>query len=163
MNFKLKKLGKIPLPKGIASRYLDMINKRAIVIRQLSQQNISDVDKEELSSRLEKHVGIKTYEYDESSLLAYRRVSEHSDDWNLVRHNNRMVSPGFVHVVLSGSCDLRVGKSHQTFKRGDVFIMNPNVPHEVTSRTLCMTYCWTVPLYESIKSSVATVRARSQQ
>lgn len=149
MNIKLIKVGTMPLPRGIAKKYIHDINKKTIRRWSISQQNLHEGDALDLGKRLAKIFGISSTQ--EGSLLAFKKVDPHDDDWNPVRSGYRYVAPGFLHVVLSGSCDLVVCSKRDSFKRGDVFLMNPNVTHEVTSKTLCMTYCWTVPLHQTLK------------
>ena len=149
MNFKLKKAGTMPLPRGIAKRYIHNINKKTMRRWSISQQDLHEEDALDLGERLAKNFGISNTQ--EGSLLAFKKVEPHDDDWGSVRSGSKYVAPGFIHVVLSGSCDLVVGNKRDSFKRGDVFLMNPNVTHEVTSKTLCMTYCWTVPLHQTLK------------
>lgn len=147
MRFNLIKAGRIPLPKGIAKRSAQFVNPIAIERRGVSQTEPKGDDVRAIKARLTKLLGVDmSTDFDrEDSLLAYRSVEPHDDDWRRVRVLGKDYAPAFLHVVLQGSFELRVGTVRATFRRGDVFYLNPNVTHEVRAKRLCMSYCFTRP------------------
>ncbi len=85
-------------------------------------------------------------DYSESPcFLAFRDVVKHNDDWEQVRYKKRDVAPAFWHVVLKGRATIKMGRKKLDVKKGDVFVMNPNIDHEVTSSSFCTTLVTTVP------------------
>ena len=84
----------------------------------------------------------------EDSVLWYRAVRRHTDDWLSQRFEGmpRSCAVAFLHVCIQGTTRLRVSNETLTLSRGDVFLLNPNTYHEVLSSTLCCTLCYVVPL-----------------
>ena len=142
---KLQHLGKVSLPRGVAASGLKTLNKTALRIRELSQGELDAGFSETIKKRLRSMVGDALNWVSQESLLIYRKVGRHSDDWPKTRYKKKWVATAFLHVVLSGRCDIKAGNKTLSVKRGDVFLLNPNTQHEVTSSTLCMTYCLDVP------------------
>ena len=142
---KLKHLGKVSLPRGCAASGMATLNKTQLRYRGLSQTVLDSRFADEIKHRLSEIASEALKWVSQESLLIYRKVGAHSDEWDDVRYKKRFVAPAFLHVVLSGRCDIRAGQKALSVKRGDVFLLNPNVQHEVVSSTLCMTYCLDVP------------------
>ena len=90
----------------------------------------------------------------DTGYLAFRQVDRHKDDWPHVRFNENgpRKAAGFLHVCIGGHATIKSGKKVLTVKRGDVFSLNPNAWHSVTSETLCVTICFTTPRAELTKS-----------
>lgn len=157
MPLRLVKMGRIALPRGIAGRYRKSLKVQSLRHRGVLQIEMDGTDADQMASRLRqafgKNVLGRRYPSElEVSILAYKAVEEHDDDWGKV-HDTRgkLVAPAFLHVVLSGTCTLRVGTVSMVMCRGDVFLMNPNIKHEVTSKSLCMTYVIVVPSAETLR------------
>ena len=142
---KLQHLGKVSLPRGVAASGLKTLNKTALRIRELSQGELDAGFSETIKKRLRSMAGDALNWASQESLLIYRKVGRRSDDWPKTRYKKKWVATAFLHVVLSGRCDINAGNKTLSVKRGDVFLLNPNTQHEVTSSTLCMTYCLDVP------------------
>jgi hypothetical protein len=144
-------VGRIPLPRGIGARGMATLNRLSLRSTHISQDDAPHEDEQKLKIKLTAIIGDLTNIMTNTGILIYRKVPEHKDDWEKVRYKNHMVAPAFLHVVLKGRCDIRVGKKKASFKRGDVFLMDPNVLHEVTSSSLCVTYVSAVPMAATIK------------
>lgn len=152
MNFKLRYVGNLRVPRGVVGQFrrrLDHFGMRNLELRQI---HVDDVGLSEMWNLLSASFGADVPPGGEASVLEYRSVGEHDDDWSTVLDSRKnWVAPGFLHVVLSGSCVVRCGRVKRAFKRGDVFLLNPNARHEVPSKTLCMTYTVVVPAHEMLK------------
>ena len=144
-------VGRIPLPRGIGARGMATLNRLSLRSTHISQDDAPHEDEQKLKIKLTAIIGDLTNIMTNTGILIYRKVPEHKDDWEKVRYKNHMVAPAFLHVVLKGRCEIRVGKKKASFKRGDVFLMDPNVLHEVTSSSLCVTYVSAVPMAATIK------------
>ena len=152
MTFHLFRIGQLPLPRGIAARGFATLDKLALNRRGLSQTELSAEDEQHLRGRLHRATGdLMTHAGRHTNLLAFRAVEEHDDGWEDMRFKGRMVATAFLHVVLAGRFELRVGRKKMAFRRGDVFFMNPNVRHEVITKSLCLTYCAEVPGVAALK------------
>ena len=145
------------MPRGIAGRYRQRLKLQSLRHKGVLQIEMHDADADQMASRLRQAFGknILGYLYPrglEISVLAYKSVEEHDDDWGKVQDTRgKLVDPAFLHVVLSGRCTLRVSTVSMDMCRGDVFLMNPNIKHEVTSKSLCMTYAIVVPAAETLR------------
>ena len=144
-------LGRMTLPRGISARGMATLDRLSLRSTQVSQNDAPHEDEKKLKIKLTAIIGDLTNIMTNTGILIYRKVPEHKDDWDKVFYKNHRVAPAFLHVVLKGRCDIRVGKTRASFKRGDVFLMNPNVLHEVTSRSLCVTYVSAVPMAATLK------------
>jgi hypothetical protein len=127
------------------------LNRLLLRSTHISQDDAPHEDEQKLKTKLTAIIGDLTNIMTSTGILIYRKVPEHKDDWEKVFYKNNRVAPAFLHVVIKGRCDIRVGKTRASFKRGDVFLMNPNVLHEVTSSSLCVTYVSAVPMAETLK------------
>lgn len=78
------------------------------------------------------------------SVLGFKNVDEHTDWWPAVKVKGQWYRSFFLHWVLTGKFELKVGKEVATFKKGDVFAMNPNVKHFVKTPLTCVTMCKTI-------------------
>lgn len=143
--FKLTYLGAIQIPRGAVSAGLKTISKTLLERRELSQSTLDEKFSKQLKNSLKQIAGEAINWISQESLLIYKKVGEHIDDWGKTKYKNRLVSTAFLHVVLHGSCEIKSGSKMLMVKKGDVFLLNPNAMHEVTSSTLCMTYCLDVP------------------
>lgn len=152
MNFKLRYVGHMRVPRQITDKYSTILARSSYRSLELRQAYINDTDRLAMWCLLSSLLGDGMPSGVEASVLEYRQVGEHDDDWSTVLDSrNNWVEPGFLHLVLSGSCVVRCGKTERAFKRGDVFLLNPNVPHEVPSKTRCMTYTVVVPAHEVLR------------
>lgn len=153
MRFNLRCIGRIKVPRGFVGKYRVMLDRFSMKNLELRQVHIEDAGRLEMWNLLSGSFGNRVPQGVDASVLEYRSVGQHNDDWSTVLDaQKRWVAPGFLHVVLSGSCVVRCGGVTHAFKRGDVFLLNPNVAHEVTSKTLCMTYTVVVPAYEMLQA-----------
>lgn len=144
-------IGRITLPRGIGARGMATLNRLSLRSTHISQDDAPHEDEQKLKTKLTAIIGDLTNIMTSTGILIYRKVPEHKDDWGKVFYKNHRVAPAFLHVVIKGRCDIRVGKTRASFKRGDVFLMDPNVLHEVTSSSLCVTYVSAVPMKATIK------------
>lgn len=152
MNFKLRYVGRMRVPRRVTDKYFHILSRFARRNLELRQAHIDDADRLDMWSLLSGAFGDGMPPGVDASVLEYRQVGQHDDDWNTVLDSRKKwVAPGFLHLVLSGSCVVRCGGVEQAFKRGDVFLLNPNVPHEVPSKTRCMTYTVVVPAHEVLR------------
>lgn len=157
MNFRLAKLCNIALPRGIVGRYRQRFKMQSFRHKDVLQLEMDDADADQMATLLRQALGKNVLGCREPRglevcVLAYKAVEEHDDDWDKVQDTRgKWVSPAFLHVVLSGTCTLRVGKVSMDMCRGDVFLMNPNIRHEVASKTLCMSYTVVVPAAETLR------------
>ena len=152
MRFNLRCIGRVRVPRCFVQKYRRMIDLSAMKYFEVDQVRVEDADRNEMWGLLSDAFGAGVPLGVEGSVLAYKEVGEHNDDWHTVQDARKnWVAPGFLHVVLSGSCVLRCGGVTRSFKRGDVFLLNPNVAHEVTSKTLCVTYTVVVPAHEALR------------
>ena len=145
--FKLTYLGAIQIPRGAVYAGLKTLSKTLLERRELSQSTLDEKFSKQLKNSLKQIAGQAINWISQESLLIYKKVGEHVDDldWGKTEYKNRRVSTAFMHVVLHGSCEIKSGSKILRVKKGDVFLLNPNAMHEVTSSTLCMTYCLDVP------------------
>lgn len=149
MNFRLLKLGHIQIPQGIVSKYRRLIHTSGKEYGGVDQVPSQEEDCLALRHKLAKVFKINVPVGEPASVLSYRSVEIHNDDWDSLQDaRKRLVAPGFLHVVLSGQCVVRSGTKIGHYSRGDVFLLNPNVLHEVPSKTHCMTYTEVVPAHE---------------
>jgi len=147
MRFNIIHLGRINIERGIVSKYRGSVDKSRIAYREADQFSMDADDEDEIFRRLA-DVQVVCPIHD-GSILAYRNVGWHSDDWDKCANSRgKWVAPGFLHVMLSGECEITVGRKTITARRGDVFLLNPNVIHMVRTNRLCMTYTSVVPAYE---------------
>jgi hypothetical protein len=144
-------IGRITLPRGIGARGMATLNRLSLRSTKISQEDAQEDDEKKVKDRLDAIIGDLTNTMTSTGILIYRKVPEHKDDWEKVFYKNHRVAPAFLHVVLKGRCDIRVGKNKASFKRGDVFLMDPNVLHEVTSSSLCVTYVSAMPMAATLK------------
>lgn len=157
MNLRLVKIGRIALPRGIVGRYRQRIKVQSFRHNEALQLEMDDADADQMAALLRHALGKNVLGCREPRglevcVLAYKAVGEHDDDWDKVQDTRgKWVAPAFLHVVLSGRCTLRVGAVSMDMCRGDVFLMNPNIKHEVTSKSLCMTYTIVVPAAETLR------------
>ena len=67
--------------------------------------------------------------------LYFKSVEAHKDEmWEY-----KGIQPYFIHQVIKGSFDLVTHDRTITYKRGDVFYMNPQARHEVRTNQTCIT------------------------
>lgn len=113
---------------------------------------------------MDKYIDISSCDLDEVSVLVFKDVELHHDDWQDQYFNGRPYAPIFFHTVLSGGGKLRVGKNEYEIKRGDVFGMNPNVKHAFKSNGgLCITACITGCRKHIKKNSLGSAAQQRQK
>lgn len=151
MNFKLLRVGTIRAPQDLTRAAASTVNKKRMAIRGISQSFLKPEECGHLTELLAPLVGLRPAELTEQSILAFKAVETHQDDWDDIRCGRNLVKPGFLQVVLQGSFDLLVGSRQMTFKKGDVFLLNPNVKHCVPSKKFAITACFTVPAIAALR------------
>lgn len=142
-------IGRVTLPRGLSTKALEQVT--IPLHRDVGQCRTDPEWLADVTQRTEQQLTSIAGLLGDSSVLGYRNVDTHDDDWGEVRFNRRWVAPGFLHVVIAGSATVTVGKKSVRVKRGDVFLMNPNVPHSVKARRKCVSVCYTVPLAQCFK------------
>jgi hypothetical protein len=162
----LKKLASLQLSRDIQKtcRELAALNN---LERQFERREVVQLDDErikhigaaavalwhELWSALEPLVPVlgNGFKGAERSLLHFRSVTKHDDEWQDVLVNGRWLKPAFLHIVLDGHTKVHVGRVSEVFRLGDVFAMDMNKMHWVSSHSLCATACLTYPKRDLLK------------
>lgn len=144
MNITAVKLGKISVPtnnnfkrelRGIIDRYDYYVKQREVHTISIARDNTSELtihqyyEAPTVHKYLEDMAGYGNGF--EDSLLLFRNVHEHEDDWPDLRYLGKNRSPGFLHIVLNGSFTLVSGRTKIDLEVGDVFLLNPNKTHSV--------------------------------
>jgi hypothetical protein len=141
MKYTLRKIGEMTLPRGIAGKALSTLNRR-----DLRRNGICQDFDHEISTKIMDIFGVDNSSR-EDGVACFTNIDKHNDFWPDVYVNGKPNKPGFLHVVLAGKFDLTVGTQKMTFKRGDIFVMNPNVDHFVENASkMCSTAVATVPI-----------------
>lgn len=81
-------------------------------------------------NQIQRFLKFKAHKENEDGILIFRDVSEHNDNWGKVGK----YKPYFIHVMLSGSGEIRIHRANRIVKKlevskGDVFILDPNYNH----------------------------------
>lgn len=156
----LKKLGSVKIPSSVRSQVLKLArlsNYRKHIaawdVHQLDTHRIKNTGAigvqywESIWSHLQPLLPVfgTSFRGQEHSLLYFRSVEEHTDEWPNLLLGGRRYRPVFFHIVLAGRAVVKTGKSSLAIETGDVFVIDMNKPHEVTSGSLCATACLTYP------------------
>jgi hypothetical protein len=146
----LKKIGTMKISRKTSSLVNAWI-KADDVERKIATngRDVQEIDDERLQfiglGGLPKEISLPEYNKGDAMFLAFRSVEKHNDDWQLTRYKRRDVPPAFWHVVLKGRATIHTWSSKIKVKKGDIFVMDPNIDHEVTSSSFCTTLVTTVP------------------
>lgn len=146
----LKKIGTMKIPRK-TSALVNAWIKADDVERKIATngRDVQEIDDERLQfiglGALPKEIPLPEYNKGDAMFLAFRSVEKHNDDWQLTRYKRRDVFPALWHVVLKGRATIKMGRKKLEVKKGDIFVMDPNIDHEVTSSSFCTTLVTTVP------------------
>ena len=146
----LKKIGTMKIPRKTSALVNNWVVpedvERRIATNGRDVHESDDLDLQALGlGGLPKEIPFPEHHNGAPQLLAFRTVEKHEDGWGRMQYNGRLVAPAFWHVVLKGRATIKMGRKKLDVKKGDVFVMNPNIDHEVTSSSFCTTLVTTVP------------------
>ena len=158
----LVRLGRIPVPRVLTAPVSSIRDLTGEMRREMPDRYDDNVVQFHVPSRwndgnyrgrnevvaikeiVERRIPEETRFDEDFSVLGFKDVGEHVDWWPSVKVRGSWYRSFFLHWVLTGKFDLKVGKETETFKKGDVFAMNPNVKHFVKTPLTCVTMCKTI-------------------